>query len=408
MLARLVGDPASASFEHIVLPLRGGGGVEARVRDAGVLVPPLRVDGLDLPTAAFRLARRLRRLRPDLVQGWLLQGNLAATIGTGLAQLRIPVLWNVRWTIYDLESERFRTRALLRLSGRLSRHATRIVYNSRLAVPQHTAIGFPPDRAVVIPNGFDVQRLKPDPTAREAVRRELEIPEGATVVGMLARFHPMKDHVMSLHAAARVLKRGVDAVFVYAGRDVDNANVELVSVIRQLGLGDRVRLLGERQNVAPLYASFDLYWMSSWASGIAEGFPNVVAEAMACGVPCVATDSGDAAWLIGESGRVVPTRDPRALGDAVADLAMAGPDALSRMGTAARSRIERDFSLKMIIKDYEELYGKVLYEAAGNSRFGDPTFQLTHDEDISGKRSRDDGEHAELRHIGGTHVADRD
>jgi glycosyltransferase involved in cell wall biosynthesis len=352
---------ADGPFEHIVLPLRPGGSVEQRVRDTGTLAAPLGVDGaVDLLTAPLRLAARLRELRPDVVQGWLLQGNPAATIGAGLARLGVPVLWNVRWTLYDVESEPFRTRALLGLSGRLARLPTRIVYNSRLAVAQHAAIGFPPGRARVIPNGFDLDRLRPNPAARTAVRLELGIPSDAKVVGMLARYHPMKDHATSLRAAAHLVERGVDAIFVYAGPDVDNANTDLVDLVEDLGLSARVRLLGDRLDAARLFVSFDLYWMSSLASGMAEGFPSAIAEAMACGVPCVTTDSGDAAWIIGRTGRVVPSRNPQALGDAAAELLLLDPSEIRRMGSDARRRIERDFSLESVVGAYEALYDEVL------------------------------------------------
>lgn len=364
MLARLVTSD-TGSLEHVVLPLIGGGAVAERVRSAGALARPLRVDGMaNLATAPFRLAGRLRSLRPALVHGWLLQGNLAATLGTALAHTKTPVLWNVRWTLYDLETERLRTQGLLRLSAVLARHPKKIVFNSRLAVAQHTAIGFPPDRAHVIPNGFDLDRFRPDPEQRALVRAELHVPDGAVVVGMIARYHPMKDHEMSLHAAARIVALGVDAVFVYAGRNVDHTNSTLMRLIAALGLAGRVRLLGERQDVERLYASFDLYWMSSWARGMAEGFPNVIAEAMASGVPCVATDVGDAAWIIGNSGRVVSDHRAQALGDTAAELLQTDPDALRRMGLDARSRIQREFSLETVAGAYRALYDEVLDRAS--------------------------------------------
>lgn len=124
-----------------------------------------------------------------------------------------------------------------------------------------------------------------------------------------------------------------------------------------------MRLLGERQDVERLYASFDLYWMSSWARGMAEGFPNVIAEAMSSGVPCVATDVGDAAWIIGNSGRVLPPGRPQALGDTAAELLHAGPDALRRMGLDARARIQREFSLESVVDAYRALYDEVLKPA---------------------------------------------
>lgn len=368
MLARIVraADPRGL-FEHLVLPLRAGGSVEQRVRDAGALLEPLGVDGTyDLLTAPVRLATRLKQARPDLVQGWLLQGNLASTIGAGLARLKAPVVWNVRWTLYDIESERRRTRALFWLSGRLARSPARIIYNSELAVAQHAALGFPPERARVIPNGFDLARLRPDATARVAIRKELRIPRDAKVVGMLARYHPMKDHRTSLEAAARLIERGVDAIFVYAGLGADDSNAEIRDLVERLGLSERVRLLGERQDVPRLLASFDLHWMSSLATGIGEGFPNAIGEAMACGVACVATDSGEASRIIGPTGRIVPSRDPQALCDAAVEL-LADPNELRRMGRAARARIESEFSLAPIVDAYQAVYLDVLREANDNS-----------------------------------------
>jgi glycosyltransferase involved in cell wall biosynthesis len=369
-LARLVGAANTSPFEHVVVPLLVGGPVTERVREAGALAAPLRVEGSwNLATAPVRMAARLAHLRPDLVQGWLLQGNLAATIGARLGRLRAPVLWNVRWTLYDVESERRSTRALLRLSGRLSHHPRHIIFNSQLAVAQHAAIGFPADRARVIPNGFDTAQLQPNPDARLAIRHELGIAADAPVMGMVARYHEMKDHAMSLRAAARVAEARPEAVFVYAGRDVDADNERLTTLIAELGLGDRVHLLGERHDVARLYASFDVYWMSSVARGIAEGFPNVVAEAMSCGVPCVATDNGDAALIIGPTGRVVPSRDWQAFGDATLELLDAGPTSLARLGVEARSRIQRDYSLDTVTAAYDELYAEVLEgERARRSR----------------------------------------
>jgi glycosyltransferase involved in cell wall biosynthesis len=170
----------------------------------------------------------------------------------------------------------------------------------------------------------------------------------------------MKDHAMSLRAAARLVERRPKAMFVYAGRGVDAGNEELSRLLQTMGLAGRVRLLGERQDVARLYASFDVYWMSSVARGIAEGFPNVIAEAMACGVPCVATNIGDAGSIIGKTGRVVQSGDWRAFADATAELLDSGPATLGRLGNEGRERIERDFSLEAVTGAYHALYVEVL------------------------------------------------
>jgi glycosyltransferase involved in cell wall biosynthesis len=368
MLTRLVGAAASSEFQHLVLPLRDGGPLAERIREAGALTRPLEVDGAgNLVTSPVRLAMRLRDLRPDLVQGWLLQGNLAASIGTILARPTTPVLWNVRWTLYDVASERLTTQALLRMSGLAAHQPRQIIFNSRISVSQHASIGYPATRARVIPNGFDVERFRPDPVARSEVRRELGIPAGAEVVGMVARYHPMKDHAMSLRAAARVVQSRPETVFVYAGRGVDADNRELARLIDGSGLGRHVRLLGERHDVGRLYPAFDVYWMSSLTRGIAEGFPNVIAEALASGVPCVATDIGDAASIVGESGRVVRSRDSSAFADATVELLTMGPAIRDELGRQGRERIERDFALGAVLDSYHALYAEVIARA-GTSR----------------------------------------
>lgn len=358
MLARLV-EAGGSPFQNVVLPLRGGGGVEERVARTGTLAPPLGVDGPALVMSPFRLARRLRELRPDLIQGWLPQSNLAVVAAAPLTGLRVPVLWNVRWTLYDFQEERLLHQLILRLSGLVAGRARRIIFNAHAAVPQHARIGYPSHKAVVIPNGFDLTLLRPDERARDAVRGEMGIPQDAVVLGMVARYHPMKAHAASLVAASRLISTGVDAYFLYAGTGVDDANQALLHRMDELGLRDRVRLLGERQDVARLYAAFDIYWMSSWAHGRGEGFPNAVAEAMACGVPCVVTDVGEAPEIVGDTGRVVPAGDPVALADATARL-LANRDRLRVLGRAARLRVERNYSIDSVVKQYWELYGSQL------------------------------------------------
>lgn len=357
MLAKLITSADTDRFDHRVITLRGGGPVEARIRASGTQLEDAGIRGpLDAPLGAMRLARTLRAWGPDVVQGWLLQGNIAATLGASVARVRCPVLWNVRWTLYDTESETRATRSLLRVSAMMSHQPARILYNSQLSAAQHAAIGFRSTASVVIPNGFDTQRFAPSPDDRVLLRRNLGLSPSTLVVGMLARFHPMKDHENSLRAARRIVDAGIDAHFVYGGRDVDGDTPVLRDLICTLQLENRVHLLGEVEDTPRFLAGLDAYWMSSWARGIAEGFPNVLGEAMSCGIPCAATDVGDAAVLIGDTGQVVPARNPEALATAAVQLLQLSAADRAELGARARRRIEEEYALPLITARYHALY----------------------------------------------------
>jgi glycosyltransferase involved in cell wall biosynthesis len=208
---------------------------------------------------------------------------------------------------------------------------------------------------VVLPNGFDLDAFQPDPAARGSVRQELGISEETPLIGLVARFHPQKDHHNFMQAAAQLHARLPNVHFLLCGAGVTPENPALAQWVEEAGLRANVHLLGVRQDVPRLSAALDIATSSS--SG--EGFPNVVGEAMACGVPCVVTDVGDAALIVGETGRVVPPHDAQALADAWHDLLNAGEDYRYELGMAARRRVQECFSMTTISRRYEQLYEEI-------------------------------------------------
>ncbi len=189
------------------------------------------------------------------------------------------------------------------------------------------------------------------------MRAELGIDRAAVAVGLPARFHPMKDHRTFLAAAARLAANRPDLVFVLIGPDITAANPALADAVGALGLSARVRLLGNRHDMPRIYPALDIVALSS---AYGEGFPNVIAEAMSCAVPCVATDVGDAAEIIGSTGAVVPPRDAAALAAALERLIAAGPEQRRALGQQARRRIVDNYDLDDIVRRYEALYQEVL------------------------------------------------
>ena len=345
---------AGGPVEPWVVSLMDEGTLGPRIRELGV--PLLTLDlraGRPTPQAMWRLRRHYRAVRPDVVQGWMYHGNLAAVVAVAGNPPRCPVVWNIRQTLYDIMHERRLTRTVIRLNAILSRGARAIVFNSDTSLRQHVALDFCAERCRIIPNGFDTESYRPDAGVRARVRADLDVDDSKVLIGMVARAHPMKDHSTFLRAASRLVERRPQARFVLAGQGVDAENAALVCEVADLGLQPYVRMIGACADPSQLLPALDLLCLSSaWG----DAFPNVVGEAMACGVPCVVTDVGDAARIVGETGRVVPPRRPEALASALEDLVAMDEGQRQTLGQAARARVQERFALEDVARQYESLY----------------------------------------------------
>lgn len=355
-LYRLLSSTDQNGFEQRVACLFHAGMVGKWTEDLGV---PVYVVGTasvrSSLRAIWRLVRLIRSFRPQIIQGWTYYGNLAATVASVLTPGSWTVLWNIHHTVYDLKHEKQHTAAAIRLGAFLSGSPARIIYCAEAAATYNEALGFTPDRGVVITNGFDLARFAPSAGHRASVRAELGISEDALVVGLVARFHPMKDHSNFLNAAAITASKRSDVHFLMAGMGVDAANESITRFVGANGLSNRVHLLGQRQDVHRLMAALDVACCSSWS----EAFPNIIGEAMACGVPCVSTDVGDVPWMIGQTGRVVRPRDAEALAAACESILELDADARRRLGGMARDRVKELFPLAKMVDAYEQLYETV-------------------------------------------------
>ncbi|MCC6139076.1 MAG: glycosyltransferase [Nitrospira sp.] len=349
MLAKLVGAMDQARFSNVVISLTDSGRLGGAIESSGVAVYCLgmkrgRLDVL----ALLRLIRLLRRLQPMVVQSWLYHADLLSVLAVKF--FRLPVLvWNIRCSDMDLGQYRPLTRWVQRVLARLSAAPGAVVVNSEAGKRQHERVGYRPRRWQVIPNGFDTQQFRPDSTMRSSLRKDWQIPEDAVIVGLVARVDPMKDHATFLCAAQQVAESRRNVYFLLVGKDTET----LVPVVDAKGLTDRVRALGYRSDVERLLPAVDMLCLSS---AFGEGFPNVLGEAMACGIPCVSTDVGDARRIIGDTGLIVPARDPVSLAHAVNDLIDRGAAAREQLGRAARARIESEYSLARVVDRYTALY----------------------------------------------------
>jgi len=363
MLQRVIRHGNTPEFEHLVLSIKNFQQVAEELTAEGIDVQSLNVqaDYYKLPKAVLQLTSRIRRFKPDVVQSWMYMADFFGGISSHLAAPSTPMIWTIRHSTLDPAIDSRALRGCAAGCARLSRRVpSRIVLNSHAAVPIHAAAGYDESKMQIVPNGFDVSRFAPSEQLRLETRTRLGIPENAPVIGRVARFHANKDHLTFLKAATIVLKQRPDARFLICGEPQTMSSAQVQHDIDSSGLTDAAQLVELQSDIVPLNCAFDVATCSS----ITEAFPNVIGEAMSCGVPCVSTDVGDAAMIIGETGRVVPAQEPQQFAEALLEILQLPVVNRRQLGAAARRRIVNNFELThatgMFLDLWRELAGRNL------------------------------------------------
>lgn len=351
-LCRLIETLDPARLQSRVVTLTEGGALKARLQKIGIQTESVHMRHRMIGIGTIRrLARVLRDTRPDIVQTWLYHADLVGILCRMLAP-SAALAWNVRCSYLDVSDYAWQSAVTRFALAHLSRVPDAVVVNSEAGRRFHEQLGYRPRRWVLIPNGIDLDTFCPDPEAANRLKGQIGVPRDATIIGMVARYDPIKDHATLLEAAARLVERRGNVGFVLVGRSINYDNRPLADLISRHNLTAHVTLLGERDDVPAILAGLDIAVLSSRG----EGFPNVVAEAMACGVPAVATDVGDARSIVGETGRIVSPRSPEHLAAALGELIDAGPSARRALGHTARARIAERFALPRLAEAYAQLY----------------------------------------------------
>ena len=334
---------------HTVLSLTSGGKHIPTLQSAGATVLSLDMPaGKPTPRALLHLLKIAWQTRPTVIMGWMYHGCLAAALVKLFRLGKGRIIWNIRQSLYDLALEKRGSALVIKSLRWFAPLARTLTYNSQLSARQHEAIGYPAHKTQLIPNGFDLTKwtpskkpLRPSNLGGEKLR-----------IGRFGRFTPMKDYPTFLHAAALITQKLPHTEFHLAGSGIDPTNTDLTQLIADLHLQNHVHLHGDHPDIPALTASLDLA-ISSSAFG--EGFPNVVGEAMACAVPVVATDIGDTAWVMGDTGTLVPPKDPQALATTAIKVLTLPVEERQTLGHQARTRIESHFSLPTILTHFDTL-----------------------------------------------------
>lgn len=357
MLHKLLQNIDRSRFQPTVISLMGKGEIGPRIEALGIPVHALGMHrDTPNPLALLRLARLLRRLQPDVVHTWMYHADLLGGLAARLAGCR-RVAWCLRHSNLSPTENKRSTLAVVRLCAWLSGWLpVQIVSCSVRARQVHAAVGYADDKIHVIPNGFDLGRFAPDAAARASVRAELGLPPDAPLVGVVARYDVQKNHPGFVQAAAQVLQQLPQVHFALAGTGVDAGNAALQAAIAaHPGLAEHMHLLGRRDDVPRLMAAFDV--LASPSHG--EAFPNVLGEAMACGVPCVVTAAGDSAEIVGSTGRVVAVGDMAGLAHELVAVLRLSVDERAALGRLARERVQIEYEIGHVTRLYEAVYERV-------------------------------------------------
>ncbi len=358
MLYNLLSRSNRELFSPIVISLTDRGTFGDRIESLGIPVHSIGMkQGVPTLAAFQRLVQTIRCLEPDLIQGWMYHGNLAAFVAGLFLSRKVPIFWCIHFSISSLKSEKLLTRAVVRVGATISNFVSQNIFVSKNSKTQHEEIGYSSTNSCVIPNATDTSVFKPSQSARLKFRTELGLPQETILIGVFARYNPMKDHANFLKAGKLLHQEFSQVHFVLAGSNVDEKNENLQNLIQDLEIASQVHLLGERQDIPYIASALDIFSLSS---AYGEAFPLAIGEAMACGVPCAVTDVGDSAWIVGETGKVVPPKNPQLLANAFKELIDLGDRDREILGKAARERVINLFSLDSVVRQYENLYENVL------------------------------------------------
>lgn len=350
MLLRLVRGLEKDGMRNVVVSLGDRGALAPEFEASGVPVRALRMSGAaSFVSGLLALRTVVREFAPDIIQGWMYHANLLAIFVREARGSRLPVLWNVRRGLDDLGERKRATHALVRGSAWLSSRASRIIYCSQRSREQHEAAGFSGHAPVVLGNGFDTDLFAPNAGHRARFRQELGLDENGVLIGNVGRFDVAKGHRILVEAFCDIAARHPAVHLACVGRGLE---AQLVPSGVPLAIGKRIHLLPERDRVHEVFPAFDIYCSSS----IAEGFPNVIAEALSTALPVVATDTGATRELVGSRGILVQPRSVAAIVAGLEELLRELPDSRRCRGEEGRNFILKEHSLARVVGLYRELY----------------------------------------------------
>ena len=342
--------------KHVVISLKGPEKYFSLLKKLGIKVYCLNLKFYSI-YKFFLLVKLLCSLKPDIVQTWLVHADFIGGIAAKLVGIK-NIIWNIRYSNFEIRKAKLTTILIIKLLAKLSFLIPQlIVIVSKKAKKIYQAEGYNKKKLKFIPNGYDLSFLKPSKLQKKIFKKKNKIKKQIPLIGNVARYDPKKDHLNLLNAISLIRAKNMSFFCILVGSNIDNNNIRLVSEIKRLKLSKYIKLLGQNDNILQVMNGIDIYVQSS---SYGEGFPNVVAESMACGTPCIVTDVGDASFIVGKTGWVVPPNSPNKLAQAIEKaLYEIGTKKWNKRCNKARLRMRDNFDISKMLKSYNKLWYQV-------------------------------------------------
>lgn len=301
---------------HIVISLTDMGKYGNLLSSSKIKVYCINMKKRGMLLCLYSLYRIIKEIQPNVVQTWMYHADLIGGIVARIAGVK-KIYWNIRHSTIDSGHTRKSTVLIAKLNAYLSYIIpNKIICCAYSALEVHSNLGYKSNIMKVIPNGYDFSQFNIDQDYRNKFRQEIGVDSNVFLIGMVARFNPQKDHKNLLEAFEAFSKDKVkgNIKLILVGDGINQENKVLVNLINKLDLVEDVILLGPRNDINRVMNGLDIHVLSSYAG---EGFPNVVAEAMACGTPCIVTDVGDSKLIVDKCGWIIPPSSSQALFNAM-------------------------------------------------------------------------------------------
>ena len=303
--------------------------------------------------SVIKLIKIIKNQKPDIIQGWMYHGNLAGLLGIFITNKKTKLSWNIRLSLEMYSLMKLKTRLSIKLGSMFSKRVNSIIYNSKRSLKQHRQLGFSSHNDYFIPNGFDIKKWTLNKNVKYKIRNLLNISSTTRVIGYVGRAAKQKDLPKLFRVFDIIKKKHSNVVLIAVGKNLDKYVLN----------SDRIIFLGERSDVQEIMASFDILCLTSKA----EGFPNVIGEAMLLGLPCISTDVGDTKNILGKSGWIVPKNSTSLFAKYLDNILKMPEKKLKKYGKSARELIINKYDINKISDQYISLYNSILNDEKHNN-----------------------------------------